>query len=84
MVTATNVGPVAVPTPWVLTIANVYYAGVSQAFGLTQPQYVLGGTLTGTASDYWDVLWPGATNAVSVGFIVLSRSPDALQPDKVT
>ncbi|EIE18857.1 hypothetical protein COCSUDRAFT_59785 [Coccomyxa subellipsoidea C-169] len=83
MVTATNVGPVAVPTPWVLTIANVYYAGVSQAFGLTQPQYVLGGTLTGTASDYWDVLWPGATNAVSVGFIVLSRSPDALQPDKV-
>ena len=84
MVTATNVGPVAVPTPWLLTITNKYYAGVSQAFGLSQPQFVLGGTLTGTAGDYWDVLWPGATNSVSVGFIVLSRSPDALQPNKVT
>lgn len=84
MVTATNVGPVAVLTPWLLTITNKYYAGVSQAFGLSQPHFVLGGTLTGTAGDYWDVLWPGATNSVSVGFIVLSRSPDALQPDKVT
>ncbi|BDA48966.1 probable major extracellular endoglucanase at N-terminal half [Coccomyxa sp. Obi] len=83
MVTASNIGPVAVPTPWSLTITNVYYAGVSQAFGLSEPQYVLGGTLTGTAGDYWDVLWPKATNTVSVGFIVLSRSPDALQPDKV-
>lgn len=83
MVTATNVGAVAVPTPWSLTITNVYYAGVSQAFGLSEPQFVLGGTLTGTAGDYWDVLWPKATNNVSVGFIVLSRSPDALQPDKV-
>ena len=30
MVTATNVGPVAVPTPWTITIANPYYLGVSQ------------------------------------------------------
>ncbi len=84
MVTASNVGLVAVPTPWLLTITNVYYAGVSQAFGLSEAQYVLGGTLTGTAGNYWDVLWPKATNTVSVGFIVLSRSPDALQPDKVS
>lgn len=30
MVTTTNVGPVAVPTPWTITIANPYYLGVSQ------------------------------------------------------
>lgn len=35
MVTATNVGPVAVPTPWTITIANPYYLGVSQVRALT-------------------------------------------------
>ena len=30
MVTTSNVGPVAVPTPWTITIANPYYLGVSQ------------------------------------------------------
>lgn len=54
-----------------------------QAFGLSQPQYTIGGTLTGTAGDYWDVLWPHSTNSVSVGFLILSRSPSQLQPSKV-
>ena len=56
----------------------------AQAYGLSQPQYTIGGTLTGVAGDYWDVLWPHSTNAVSVGFLVLSRSPQQLQPSKVT
>lgn len=30
MITTTNVGPVAVPTPWTITIDNPYYLGVSQ------------------------------------------------------
>ena len=81
--TATNIGPVAVPTPWTLTINNPYYAGISQAFGLSQPQYTIGGVLSGSAGDYWDVLWPKATNAVSVGFLILSRAADQLQPQNV-
>ena len=161
MVSATNTGPVAVPTPWTITVTNPYYVGVSQAgpaplaamcsanhrsgsldsasietgdwrscmqacchylfkialrahvhivectlpqvagwchqvtqsteeiwclqaFGLSSPQYTIGGTLTGTAGDYWDVLWPHATNEVSVGFLVLSRSPAQLAPSKVS
>ena len=54
-----------------------------QAFGLSQPKFILGGTLTGAAADYWDVLWPHATNTVSVGFLLLSRSPEQLQPTQV-
>ena len=55
-----------------------------QAFGLSSPQYTIGGTLTGRAGDYWDVLWPHSTNAVWVGFLVLSRSPAQLAPSKVS
>ena len=54
-----------------------------QAFGLSQPKFILGGTLTGAAADYWDVLWPQATNTVSVGFLLRSRSPHQLQPTQV-
>jgi len=54
-----------------------------QAYGLSQPQYTIGGTLTGVAGDYWDVLWPHSTNSVSLGFLILSRSPQELQPSKV-
>lgn len=55
-----------------------------QAFGLSEPKFILGGTLTGAAADYWDVLWPHATNTVSVGFLLRSRSLDHLQPTQVT
>jgi hypothetical protein len=82
-VAATNTGPAAVPTPWTLTLASPYYAGVSQAFGLSQPQFTVGGTLSGSASDYWDVLWPNATNTVSVGFLVLSQTQGQLRPRQV-
>lgn len=60
---------------------TVVYA---QAYGLSQPQYTIGGTLSGTAGDYWDVLWPHSTNSVSVGFLILSRDPAQLQPSTVS
>ncbi len=62
------------------TKCRVCCSGGMQGFGLSQPTYVLGGTLTGSAADYWDVLWPNATNTVSVGFLVLSRDPTQLAP----
>ena len=64
--------------------ADQYMRCCVQAYGLSQPQYTIGGTLTGVAGDYWDVLWPHSTNSVSVGFLILSRSPEQLQPSKVS
>ena len=39
--------------------------------------------LTGTAADYWNVLWPGASNGAAVGFLVASRAPGDLRPRTV-
>ena len=54
-----------------------------QAYGLASPAYALGGVLTGTAADYWNVLWPGASNGAAVGFLVASRAPGDLRPRTV-
>ena len=51
-----------------------------QAYGLVNPAYAFGGMLTGTASDYWNVLWPGASNGAAVGFLVSSRMTGDLRP----
>ena len=44
--------------------------GVTQTFGLTNPQTPQLGKITATASDSWDLLWPQSTNAVTVGLVV--------------
>lgn len=48
------------------------------------PSYGVGGVLTGTASDYWNVLWPGASNGAAVGFLVSSRTAADLRPHTVS
>jgi hypothetical protein len=55
----------------------------AQAYGLVNPSYGIGGVLTGTASDYWNVLWPGASNGAAVGFLVSSRTAADLRPRTV-
>lgn len=55
----------------------------AQAYGLASPAYAFGGVLTGTAADYWNVLWPGASNGAAVGFLVASRAPSDLRPRTV-
>ena len=55
----------------------------AQAYGLASPAYAFGGVLTGTAADYWNVLWPGASNGAAVGFLVASRASGDLRPRTV-
>ena len=47
------------------------YIGVEQTFGLTDAGFDYStGTVTATAGNYWDLLWPQGTNTVSLGLVV--------------
>ena len=58
------------------------YLGVSQVQGLTSHTYAAEGIITGTASNFWDLLWPQSTNSISLGFVVVATN-SSLTPAKV-
>lgn len=77
---ATN-APIAVP--YTLTINNTHYVGVTQSNGLNLTDSTAqSGIVTGNVGDYWNTLWPAATNNVSVSLLLQGTASD-LAPAQV-
>ena len=78
---ATN-APIAVP--YTLTVNNSDYIGVTQSSGLNlTDSSAQSGLITGNVADYWNTLWPAATNNVTVS-MVLQGNGESLAPSQVS
>ena len=77
---ATN-APIAVP--YTLTVNNTNYVGVTQSNGLNlTDSTAASGLITGNVADYWNTLWPAATNNVTVSMLLQGTASD-LAPAQV-
>ena len=78
---ATN-APIAVP--YTLTVNNTNYIGVTQSSGMNLTDSTAqSGLITGNVGDYWNTLWPAATNNVTVS-MVLQGNDASLAPSQVS
>lgn len=78
---ATN-APIAVP--YTLTVNNTNYIGVTQSSGMNLTDSTAqSGLITGNVGDYWNTLWPAATNNVTVS-MVLQGNDANLAPSQVS
>ncbi|KAL3142124.1 hypothetical protein ABBQ32_004742 [Trebouxia sp. C0010 RCD-2024] len=77
---ATN-APIAVP--YTLTVNNTNYVGVTQSNGLDlTDSSAQSGLITGNVDDYWNTLWPAATNNVTISLLLQGTDAD-LAPSQV-
>lgn len=78
---ATN-APIAVP--YTLTLNNTNYVGVTQSNGLDlTDSSAQAGLITGNVDDYWNTLWPAATNNVTISLLLQGTDAD-LAPSQVS
>ena len=69
--------------PWTLGVVSTDYTGVENVFGLVEPGFDFSsGTVSATAANYWDLLWPQSTNSVSLGLVVSSLTQN-ISPQQV-
>ena len=78
---ATN-APIAVP--YTLSVNNTNYIGVTQSSGVNlTDSSAQSGLISGNVGDYWNTLWPAATNNVTVS-LLLQGSDASLAPSQVS
>ncbi len=74
--------PIAVP--YTVTVNNTAYTGVTQSFGLNLTDSTAkAGVIAGSVPDYWNILWPSASNNITVSMLVQGSSID-LAPAQVS
>ena len=71
---ATN-APIAVP--YTVSVNNTAYTGAIQTVGLNLTDSTAqAGVITGSVPDYWNVLWPSASNNISVNMLLQGSTSD--------
>ncbi len=73
--------PIAVP--YTVTVNNTAYSGVTQSVGLNLTDSTAqSGVIVGNVPDYWNILWPSASNNITVSMLLQGSSID-LAPAQV-
>ena len=76
--------PLPAQVPWTLGVTSTSYTGVENVFGLAEPGFdYTTGTVSATAGNFWDLLWPQGTNSVSLGLVVSSLTQN-IAPQQVS
>ena len=83
--TLTNLAPSApIAVPYTVSVNNTAYTGAIQSTGLNlTDSSALAGVITGNVPGYWNVLWPSASNNISLSMLLQGSSAD-LAPSTVS
>ena len=72
-----------ISVPYTVTVNNTAYTGVTQSFGLNLTDSTAdAGVITASVPGYWNILWPSASNNITVSMLLQGTSLD-LAPAQV-